>query len=211
MPTITQRLDELGRSLGSFAGIARAIIVLCVLATLTAVLVNFLLAKKRGEVTAESRSKVATASMLGFFAGYYCLIRFQIGVIPLPARSVTLSLACVGLALVVVGTGVNILGRCALGGNWGDQIRIYRDHQLVTGGVYRYVRHPLYASLIWMFFGAALFFQNWLALAADLGIFLPAMCYRGRQEEVALRSLFPLYAEYARKTGMFFPLPWTPK
>ena len=211
MPTITQRLDELGRSLGTFAGIARAIIVLCVLATLAAVLVNFLLARKSGEVTAESHSVVATGSMLGFFAGYYCLIRFQIGVIPLPVTFVALPLACVGLALVVIGTGVNILGRFALGGNWGDQIRIYRDHQLVTGGVYRYVRHPLYASLIWMFFGAALFFQNWLALAADLGIFLPAMYYRGRQEEVALRSLFPPYAEYARKTGMFFPLPWTQK
>ena len=40
-----------------------------------------------------------------------------------------------GLLLLVAGTVVNILGRFSLGGNWGDQIRIYRDHGLVTGGV----------------------------------------------------------------------------
>ena len=44
----------------------------------------------------------------------------------------------------------------------------------------------------------------WVLLAA-LGVFLPAMAYRARQEETALAAEFPAYAEYRRRTGMFFP------
>jgi protein-S-isoprenylcysteine O-methyltransferase Ste14 len=85
---------------------------------------------------------------------------------------------------------------------------------LVTHGVYRWLRHPLYASLVWMFTGAALLFLNPLALAANLGVFLPAMIYRGHQEEVALTGEFPAYAEYRRHTGMLVPKlspPWNRK
>jgi len=211
MPTITQRLADLTQGLGTFAGIARVIVLLCVFAVLTAVLVNFLSAKQSTAVKTETRSVVETGSMLGFFVGFYCLIRFQIGVVSISTKPITVPLVCIGLVLLVVGTCVNILGRLELGGNWGNQVRIYNDHQMVTGGLYRYVRHPLYASLIWMFCGGALVFQNGLALAANLCVFLPAMVYRGRQEETALAARFPEYAEYTRQTGMFFPKLWTLK
>jgi hypothetical protein len=119
--------------------------------------------------------------------------------------------AIAGLALVVLGSAVNIMGRFALGRNWGNQVIIYQDHTLVTGGMYRFVRHPLYASLIWMFIGASLVFQNWASLLATLFIFLPAMYYRGKLEEKALIAQFPGYAEYRDRTGMFFPISMGPE
>lgn len=206
-----QRFDDWLRSLGTFAGITRTIVILCVFATLTAVLINFLQAKQAAAVKRERRSIVATASMLGFFAGYYCLLRFRIGAVELLVAPLDRVTVAGGLLLIIAGTVVNILGRFALGGNWGDQIRIYRDHGLVTGGVYRLVRHPLYASLIWMACGGALIFQNPLALLANLAVFLPAMTYRGHQEETALTAEFPTYAAYRRTTGMFFPKLWMQK
>jgi protein-S-isoprenylcysteine O-methyltransferase Ste14 len=211
MPAITQRLDDWLRSLGTFDGLTRTLVLLCAFATLTAVLLNFLLAQKAAAVKRERRSVVATGTMLGFFAGYYCLLRFRIGAVDFLPGPIEPVAAVVGLALLVAGTCVNILGRIALGGNWGDHIRIYQDHGLITRGVYRLLRHPLYASLIWMFCGAALVFQNWLALLANLGLFLPAMYYRARQEEVALTVEFPAYAAYRRTTGMFFPKLWKRK
>jgi hypothetical protein len=77
--------------------------------------------------------------------------------------------------------------------------------------VYRVVRHPLYAGLIWMFTGAALVFQNWLALAATALIFFPGVYYRGKQEEKALIAQFPAYGEYRNHTGMFFPMAMGPE
>jgi len=205
MPELSRRAAEWLHSLGTFAGVARTLVVLCVFATLTAVLANFLLAQRTSAVKRERRSVVATATMLGFFAVLFCLVRFRIGAVqvltPFAWRIATVA----GLALMVGGAATNILGRIALGANWGDHIRIYRNHGLVTRGAYRLVRHPLYASLIWMACGSSLVFQNPLVLLAALGVFLPAMAYRARQEETALEAEFPAYAEYRRRTGMFFP------
>jgi protein-S-isoprenylcysteine O-methyltransferase Ste14 len=72
-------------------------------------------------------------------------------------------------------------------------------------GMFRLVRHPLYASLIWMFLGASLAYLNWVALSITLLIFLPAMAWRASQEEQLLAQSFPAYAAYRRRTGMFFP------
>jgi protein-S-isoprenylcysteine O-methyltransferase Ste14 len=205
VPELQQRLADWFQSLTTFAGVARTIVVLCAFTTLTAVLLNFLLAQRVTAVKRERRSVVATASMLGFFGGFFCLLRFGIGAVGNLPLAVTRPAAVLGLTLIVAGTIMNLLGRIALGTNWGDHIRIYRNHGLVTGGVYRRLRHPLYASLLWMFSGAALLFLNPLALAANLGVFLPAMLYRARQEENALAAEFPPYAEYRRRTGMFLP------
>lgn len=205
MDELERRALEWLHSLGTFAGFVRTVVVLCAFATLTAVLVNFLLAQRSSAVRREKRSIVATGTMLGFFVAFAGLIRFHIGAVEVLSPAAWRVAATAGLALMVAGATLNILGRLALGPNWGDHIRIYRNHGLVTRGAYRLVRHPLYASLIWMACGASIVFENPLALLAALGVFLPAMAYRARQEETALTAEFDAYAEYRRRTGMFFP------
>ena len=110
-----------------------------------------------------------------------------------------------GLVLVVAGAAVNILGRLALGRNWANHIKIYNDHSLVVNNVYGFVRHPLYASLIWMFLGASLVYFNFLAFLANALVFVPFMYYRAKQEEELLAKEFEKYKDYQKKVGMFFP------
>jgi len=100
---------------------------------------------------------------------------------------------------------VNVRGRFNLGKNWSNQIKIYQDHYLVSSGVYHFVRHPLYGSIIWMFFGASLVYLNYLALLSNVLIFIPAMYFRAKQEEKMLMQEFPEYKEYQKRVGMFFP------
>ena len=202
-------LDRLIQELQTFSGWARLIVTFCTVSVLTAVFINFQLARRSHSVRSERPSLVKTGSMLAFFAAIYLLIRFRVGVYEIPALGYPVAIA--GLALVVLGATVNIMGRFALGRNWGNQVIIYQDHTLVTGGAYRFVRHPLYASLIWMFIGASMVFQNWASLLATLFIFLPAMYYRGKLEEKALIAQFPNYAEYRDRTGMFFPISMGPE
>lgn len=206
---IENLLNRTTDELQTFQGRARLIVSICAVCVLAAVAVNFLRARTAHHVRSRHRSPVATGSMLAFFFFSYLLIRFQIGALVI--GPIYYPLAILGLGLVVAGTLVNLAGRLALGHNWGNQVIIYEDHRLVTSGVYRFVRHPLYAGLIWMFAGAALVFQNWLALAATVLVFFPAVYYRGKQEEQALVARFPSYADYRQRTGMFFPLAMGPE
>ena len=146
--------------------------------------------------------------MLLFFFGFYAIIRTGTGRIALEFSPLKVALMVAGALLVIAGGAVNVKGRVDLGKNWGNQIRIYGDHTFVTGGTYRLVRHPLYASLVWMFLGASLIYQNYLALLAALFIFIPFMRYRATQEEELLAKEFSAYAEYQKEVGMFFPKLW---
>ena len=183
------------QELHSFDGFARAIVTFCTMLVLAAVFLNFQLARGARTVRTRRNSIVETGSMLLFFAGFYSLIRFRIGAYHFP--DIYYPTATMGLALVAVGCAINVIGRFALGRNWGNQVIIYDDHTLVKAGIYRFVRHPSYASLIWMFLGAAILFQNWMALVATIFLFIPGMYYRATQEEKAFQAPFPDYASYS--------------
>lgn len=181
------------------------LVTLAVLAVFGAIVRNFAAARAQRRIQNEHKSVVATATMTLFFVGFYLLLHFPQGRLAIPAPGLRMVLALAGLGLVIGGCLTNIRGRLNLGKNWANQIIIYQDQTFVRTGMYRFVRHPLYASLIWMFIGATLIQAHWLALAATLFIFVPFMVYRARQEEKLLRQRFPEYEAYRQTTGMFFP------
>jgi protein-S-isoprenylcysteine O-methyltransferase Ste14 len=185
-----------------FNVVADVVTALCVLAMLGAIAFNFLNTGK-GRNFSERRSPVATASMAAFFILLYLTIRLRWSVLD---RNGLVFFRAFGLVLMVFGAGFNIWGRIYLKTNWADQVRIYDDQQLISTGPYRMVRHPLYASIIWMFFGAAMAYLNPLAAAETVLIFIPAMIYRSNLEEQALSETFgTAYSSYRKKTGRFFP------
>ena len=183
-------------------------VMLSVFAVLVAILIDFAELQGRAGVKKEKKSVVETGSMLLFFFGFYAILRTGAGRIPMEFSPLKVLLMVCGTLLVIAGCAVNVKGRLDLGRNWGNQIRIYGDHTFVTGGMYRLVRHPLYASLVWMFLGASLIYQNYLAMASALFVFIPFMRYRARQEEELLVKEFAAYADYRKKVGMFFPNLW---
>lgn len=97
------------------------------------------------------------------------------------------------------------MGRFRLGSNWANQVKIYKNQTLVTHGPYGFVRHPLYASLILMFYGGCLVYPNYLAFLANTLIFIPFMYYRAKQEEILLSKTFKEYKKYQKEVGMLFP------
>jgi protein-S-isoprenylcysteine O-methyltransferase Ste14 len=140
-----------------------------------------------------------------FFLFFYYLIRFNIGRIYLSYQWLRVMMMIIGDLILIFGCWVNLKGRMVLGKNWSNQIKIYKDHYLVTNGVYQIVRHPLYASIVWMFFGASLIYVNYLSFLANIFIFVPFMYYRAKQEEGLLIKEFKDYKNYQLKVGMFFP------
>jgi len=184
---------------------ASTVIGVCAALVLGAVVFNVAESHKAGPVAQRQRSPVATATMLLFVAVLYLIVRLRVGAAPVQSPAVALLLAYSGALMFVVGCIVNLKGRVRLGQNWADHVTIYRAQTLVTGGVFGFVRHPLYASLIWMFYGASLSYRNWAAALATTLIFVPMMHYRARQEESMLEQRFPGYARYRSRVGRFFP------
>lgn len=182
---------------------------MCVTVLFMAIAVDFLMYNKEdGRVKREKRSIVDTMTMTLFFLGFYLLIRFRIGEIPadmMGGVATERTLAVIGSLMVVSGTVVNIAGRFNLGANWANHVRIYEDHSLVQTGMYRYVRHPLYASIMLMFFGAVVVYRNLAGLMAVCVIFIPFMTYRAKQEEKLLKERFMGYESYMAQVGRFFP------
>lgn len=201
---LNQYKDLLHSPIGIFQLVVSAIISLAVLVIFVSVLINFFEADNARGVAREKKSIVETGSMTLFFLIYYVIIRLRIGIVAL-SQDAHIVLIVVGLLLIIVGCVVNVLGRFNLGKNWANQIKVYNDHSLVRGGVYKFVRHPLYASLIWMFFGGSLVEVNYLAFLSNILIFIPLMYYRAKQEERELSLKFKEYQDYRKNVWMFFP------
>jgi protein-S-isoprenylcysteine O-methyltransferase Ste14 len=82
----------------------------------------------------------------------------------------------------------------------GRMVRIQEDrgHQVVTGGPYGYVRHPMYVGIILLFPCMALFLGSWWALVPAMLIAM-LMGIRTALEDRTLQAELPGYAEYARQ------------
>ena len=80
-----------------------------------------------------------------------------------------------------------------------------RTTKLVTDGIYRYIRHPLYSSLFLLNWGIFFKAASWigLALAAGASAFLVATA---RADEAECIDCFGAeYRQYMRHTRMFIP------
>jgi protein-S-isoprenylcysteine O-methyltransferase Ste14 len=74
---------------------------------------------------------------------------------------------------------------------------------LITHGIYRYVRHPMYTSLIVMFFG---FFLFGSLLAKFFYLLLLSVLYlKATKEEKLWHCEDPKYAKYKNSSKMFLP------
>jgi protein-S-isoprenylcysteine O-methyltransferase Ste14 len=93
-----------------------------------------------------------------------------------------------------------------LGQNWSVTLELRKDHQLVRHGVYRRVRHPMYAA-IWLFsLAQGLLLENWLAGWSALATFAPLYFIRTPREERMMCEVFgEEYREYMGRTGRVVP------
>jgi protein-S-isoprenylcysteine O-methyltransferase Ste14 len=79
------------------------------------------------------------------------------------------------------------------------------DHNLVTSGPYRWVRHPLYTVGSSLFISFGMIADNWFIAAVGILAFI-AMAVRTPKEEANLIEKFgDEYREYMKRTGRFFP------
>jgi len=93
-----------------------------------------------------------------------------------------------------------------LGRNWSISLRVREGHKLVTEGVYRYVRHPMYAAFWLWAIAQCLLLPNWIAGPAGLVGFGTLFFGRvGREEDLMIESFGEDYRAYMRSTARIVP------
>jgi protein-S-isoprenylcysteine O-methyltransferase Ste14 len=76
---------------------------------------------------------------------------------------------------------------------------------LVTTGIYRYIRHPLYASLLFLAWGIFLKDVTWLSVSL-VAVATICLALTGKADEAECIQYFgPSYKEYMSRTKMFVP------
>ena len=80
-----------------------------------------------------------------------------------------------------------------------------KEHKLVTNGIYRYIRHPLYTFGASTFIAFGMMADNWFIAALGILTFI-LMAIRTPKEEANLIEKFgDEYREYMKHTGRYFP------
>lgn len=80
-----------------------------------------------------------------------------------------------------------------------------KEHKLVTNGIYRWVRHPLYTIGSSMFVAFGMMADNWFIALLGVPAFI-GMAIRTPKEEANLIEKFgDEYREYMKHTGRFLP------
>ena len=167
--------------------------------------INFERAKRQRNIRKKRKSIVETGTMTLFYFFIYFIIVKKIGYFRVENIEVGNMIRLLGALSILIGGVLNIIGRLNLGKNWANHIIIYETHTFVTKGLYSIVRHPLYSSIMLMFYGASLAFSNYMVIVLTSIIFIPFMNYRAKQEEEELLKIFPEYKEYKKRVWRFFP------
>jgi protein-S-isoprenylcysteine O-methyltransferase Ste14 len=111
-----------------------------------------------------------------------------------------------------LGVGIGVL--CVLGIYWlfssiGSGITptsaTRTEHKLVTNGIYRYIRHPLYTFGASMFVSFGLMADSWFIAALGILTFILMVIRTPKEEANLIEKFGDEYREYMKSTGQFFP------
>ncbi|MBL8298292.1 MAG: isoprenylcysteine carboxylmethyltransferase family protein [Rhodanobacteraceae bacterium] len=111
-----------------------------------------------------------------------------------------------GSVMMVAGLWLFWRSHADLGRNWSATLELKSTHSLVTVGVYRLVRHPMYGAIGLVSTAQGMLLDNWLAGWAALLSTILLCAWRIPREEQMMQEHFGLdYERYAGRTGRLFP------
>jgi len=110
-----------------------------------------------------------------------------------------------GVVIYTAGLIIALLGRIQLGNNWSDieAAQVLTRQRVVSQGLYRFIRHPIYVGDILLLAGFELTLNSWLVLGVLA--MTPIILWLAVGEEKMLVSNLSGYEEYRARTKRFIP------
>lgn len=110
-----------------------------------------------------------------------------------------------GLLTALTGFVIMNLAVIALDRQFSVNVTIQHKHELITKGIYHYVRHPRYLGILLFFMGIALVFNSWGCLLFT-SLLLPVLIWRIKDEDKLLSTTFnEAWLAYKKQTGCLLP------
>ena len=110
-----------------------------------------------------------------------------------------------GLALIVVGLTTAIVAAVTLRRFYSSTLVTREDHQLITHGIYRFMRHPIYLGVIVACIGMPVYASSLYGLLT-MSALIPIFLNRIRIEERMLTDEFgDAYRQYKKTTKKLIP------
>ena len=111
-----------------------------------------------------------------------------------------------GIVIFVFGLWIFRRSHKDLGRNWSVTLEIREKHKLVTRGLYRFIRHPMYASFLLIALAQAFLLPNWVAgLSGLVGLAVLFFMRINVEERMMLDTFGEEYRVYSGKTKRIIP------
>jgi protein-S-isoprenylcysteine O-methyltransferase Ste14 len=111
-----------------------------------------------------------------------------------------------GALLWAIGIWLFWRSHADLGNNWSVSLEVQHNHQLIQRGVYRVLRHPMYASFLLLGLAQAVLLPNAIAGASAFLAVVVLCIVRVPSEEAMLCEVFgQKYIHYMKTTGGVIP------
>jgi protein-S-isoprenylcysteine O-methyltransferase Ste14 len=123
----------------------------------------------------------------------------------LPITDAPFIIRFVGVLIYSLGLVLAISARIQLGSNWTniETAQVLSGQEVVSKGIYRYIRHPIYVGDLLLLFGFELSLNSWFVVAVAL--MTPVVLRKALHEEKILIGNLPDYANYCKNTKRFVP------
>ncbi len=126
------------------------------------------------------------------------------GLVPLAPASAAV-LRATGTVMVLGATALMLAAQLDLGASWRVGIDEGARPGLVTGGLYRYSRNPIYVAMLAALLGFALLLPSWISLGLLIGAGLGIRRHVRDEEAYLARTYGEEYRRYAARVGRFVP------
>ena len=124
------------------------------------------------------------------FASYLLIVAFCIGEFFIQKSHVHLPTTLLGLVLYSCGVFLRRRAIFDLGRNWSLYIEIKKEHEFISTGIYRFLKHPYYLAVLCELSGLCLVANAVYALILIILIQMPLLLVRMYNEEKILGSYF---------------------
>ena len=111
-----------------------------------------------------------------------------------------------GLIIYVGGMCIALGSRVQLGRQGSGRLKIQEEHELITRGIYKYLRHPMYLGGIVGVIGFCLVFHGFIMMFITITLYFLTFRSRMLYEEKILQEQFgEKYTEYMKQTKRIIP------
>lgn len=126
------------------------------------------------------------------------------------AKTLNVWITCVGMVLWLVAFRLRWWGMAALGKQWAVHAvgaQKIKNIRLIKIGPYKYVRHPIYLSIMMEEMSFPMIANTYGAFFFAIFVCVPFVILRARLEEKSsIRRFGPHYEDYKKEVDMFFPI-----